>query len=98
MDNSDEVLLAVSTRLESIDDSLKSVVTLLQEMRSDMQANIQQLATMSENQLRFTDRVSRDLSGLETLITQQNNVCDKQASHIDRLVGIVERLIDRGAA
>lgn len=46
--NSDEVLLAVSTRLESIDDSLKSVVSVLQEVNTNLQANTHQLVTLTE--------------------------------------------------
>jgi hypothetical protein len=55
MANADDVLLAVSTRLESIDNSLQSVVSLLESINgcmeaisTDTHANTQQLATIAE--------------------------------------------------
>ena len=113
--NSDEVLLAVSTRLESIDNSLNSVVSVLQEINTNLRSNTQQLATLTEEvfvlreintsvqsntqQLAIlTEEQKGSFSRLETLIERQHSVCDKQASHIDRLVGIVELLIQQRVA
>jgi flagellin-like hook-associated protein FlgL len=55
MTNADDVLLAVSTRLESIDNSLQSVVSLLESINgrvvaiaTDTHTNTQQLATVAE--------------------------------------------------
>jgi|GEM_PF-2388051 len=55
MTNADDVLPAVSPRLESIDNALQSVVSLLESINSrigaiatDTHTNTQQLATIAE--------------------------------------------------
>lgn len=101
MASADDVLLTVSTRLESFDTSLQSAVSLLESIDShmgaiatDTQTNTQQLATISENQARSHD----EFAELRAMIRQQHEISQQQAATTERLVSIVETLIQQRVA
>jgi ABC-type transporter Mla subunit MlaD len=105
MTNSDDVLLAVSTRLESIDTSLQSVVSLLERVDGRLETNEAQIAAFMEGLTRLEntvnngfERLERNLTNLESLIRQQHETTQMQARHIDRLIALTETLIQQRVA
>lgn len=101
MVGANDVLLAALTKFESIDNSLQPVVSLLESINSRMEAiatdthtNTQQLATIAENQARNND----EFAELRAMIRQQHETSQQQAATTERLVSIVETLIQQRVA
>ena len=91
MTTSDETLQLVATRLEAIDSSLTRVVSLLEGIATDTHTNTQQLGRIAEDRSRTAD----DFRELRQMIRDQKEVSQQQATTTDRLVRLVETLIDQ---
>ncbi|NJL86433.1 MAG: hypothetical protein HC886_11350 [Leptolyngbyaceae cyanobacterium SM1_1_3] len=105
MTTSDNVLQAVSARLESIDDSLQTVVSILARIDGRLDTNVNQIGAFMEGLTRLEnsvntgfERIERNLSNLESLLRQQHETAQMQARHIDRLIALTETLIQQRVA
>ena len=99
------MLQSISTRLESIDDSLNSLVRLQEQNNEILERNTDHLGTISEKLTRLENKidtrfeqVSRNFENLEALIRQMHEVTQAQSGHIDRLMSITETLIQQRVA
>ena len=89
----DNVLLAVSSRLASIDERLDRAA-------SQIEANAEQIATLSENITRLEntvntgfDHLQQGLIGLRQSLDQQHEITRMQGTHIDRLIALLEQRV-----
>ena len=97
IDAIDRTLEVHSVRMDAIDQKLDRIADLVE-------ANTVQVATLSEGLTRLENSVNR-LEGivecgfdrLETLISQQSEIAQMQARHVDRLMGVVETLLAKVA-
>jgi ABC-type transporter Mla subunit MlaD len=91
------MLEAVSGRLEQVGQKLEQVGQKLDRTADLVEANTRQVATFTEGLTRLENLVEKGFGNLEELIRQQHETTRMQAQHIDRLTGIVERLLERVA-
>lgn len=94
MTNAVELLLTASTRLQSINHSLQSAVVLLDSIAADVHTNTQQLQALRERQ----PYTRHEFEELKAMIRQQHEASQLQAATTDRLVRIVEVLIQQHGA
>jgi archaellum component FlaC len=97
IDAIDRTLEVHSVRMEAIDQKLDRIADLVE-------ANTQQVATLSEGLTRLENSVNRlesiverGFTRLEMLISQQAETAQMQARHVDRLMGVVETLLTKVA-
>lgn len=95
-----KALLSVAARLENMDKSLRIMASLVKSIRGDVRTvaadsriNTQLLATMCERQA----RTQADFTELKALIIQQSKLSQQQTATTDRLVRIVETLVEQQA-
>jgi archaellum component FlaC len=86
----DRTLEVHSTRMEAIDQKLDRAAALIE-------ANTVQVATLSEGLTRLENTVERGFDRLEILLSQQLELSQIQARHVDRLMGVVETLLAKVA-
>ena len=91
MTNAVDVLLTAATKLKRIDHALQSAVVLLDSIAADIHTTTQQLQTLCENQTGTRNEVAE----LKAMIRQQHAASQLQAATTDRLVRIVETLIQQ---
>lgn len=91
------MLEAISARLEIVGQKLDRTADLVERNSQMIEANTQQVATFTEGLTRLENLVEKGFGNLEELIRQQHETTRMQAQHIDRLTGIVERLLERVA-
>lgn len=92
------MLEAISARLEIITGALERTAGLVE-------ANTEQVATLTEHLTRMENLMEKGFANLETLIQQQlelsrqqHETAQMQGRHIDRLMSITETLIQQRVA
>jgi archaellum component FlaC len=85
----------IMSMLEAISGRLEIITQKLDRTADLVEANTQQVATFTEGLTRLENLVEKGFGNLEKLIRQQHQTTRLQAQPIDRLTGIVERLLDR---
>ncbi len=99
-----ELMQAIATRLESLNEGIKTVNASLltiaangQTTNQKLTENTDQLARLTES-IQESERVARaEFAELRGLIREQSQVAQQQADNIQQLIALVDRLTSRSA-